>query len=163
MNALAEFSASLTNNVALLLVAMPLIGSVLVRLMSRSGREPVYFTALTNVWLCCGLVALAVPQLEPRSDFAGLFRPQMLTSLEWPGFAEATPSDAAVPLAETDSMEPENLSNDGSNRLRRFPTPRISVAVNGLNLWFVALTVAATAAAVASCSKRLRYVSSEPN
>lgn len=146
MNALAEFAASLTNNVALLLVVMPVIGAVLVRLMSRTGDEPVYFTALTNVWLCCGLVVMAVMQIEPQADFQSLFRPQMLTSLEWPGMSGAvqpgrTPADGVPSGLHTPAGE-------GSAAIGHFPSPRISVAINGFNLWFVALTVAATAAAV---------------
>lgn len=144
MNALASLTSSLTNNVALLLVAMPLIGAVLVRLMSRSGREPVYFTALTNVWLCCGLVTLAVLQFELRSGFESLFRPQMLTSLEWPGLPDA---DQAVDEPASLTASANRPLND-LIRQARFPQPRISVAINGLNLWFVVLTVAGATAAV---------------
>ncbi len=146
MNVFGDFAASLTGNVALLLVAMPLIGAVLVRLMSSSGNEPVYFTAVTNVCLCCGLVVLAVVQLEPREDFEALFRPQMLSSLEWPGTAGSLPSDTATNEVTSTTMNSQIA--EGAGLPPRFPAPRIAVAINGLNLWFVALTVAATTAAV---------------
>jgi NADH:ubiquinone oxidoreductase subunit 4 (subunit M) len=146
MNALAEFTASLTSNVALLLVLMPLIGAGLVRLMSRAGNEPAWFTAMTNVWLCCGLVVLAVLQLEPLADFEALFQPRMLTSLDWPGVSE---SQAALEQASEGPSTRLKLRVDGVVAAgERFPSPRISVAINGLNLWFVALAVAATTAAV---------------
>lgn len=146
MSVFADFAASLTSNVALLLVAMPLIGAVLVRLMSRSGNEPVYFTAVTNVCLCCGLVVLAVFQLEPREDFESLFRPQMLSALEWPGMAGSLLSEAAAIDATSPEVSLQVAADAGSSR--PFPVPRIAVAINGLNLWFVALTVAAATAAV---------------
>ncbi len=151
MNVFASFAASLTSNVALLLVAMPLIGAALVRLMSRSGNEPVYFTAVTNVWLCCGLVVLAVFQLEPRTGFEELFQPQMLSSLEWPGMAGAFPSDAAALDATPAEVNLQAAADTGLSR--PFPAPRIAVAINGLNLWFVALTVAATTVAVCRASR----------
>jgi NADH:ubiquinone oxidoreductase subunit 4 (subunit M) len=146
MNVFASFAASLTSNVALLLVAMPLIGAALVRLMNRSGNEPVYFTAVTNVCLCCGLVVLAVFQLEPRTGFEELFQPQMLSSLEWPGMAGSLPSDAAA--LDATPAEVNLKAAAGTGLSRPFPAPRIAVAINGLNLWFVALTVAATTTAV---------------
>ena len=151
MNVFASFAASLTSNVALLLVAMPLIGAVLVRLMGRSGNEPVYFTAVTNVGLCCGLVVLAVFQLEPRTGFEELFQPQMLSSLEWPVIAGSLPSDAAAADATPTEVNPQAAADGGLSR--SFPIPRIAVAINGLNLWFVALTVAATAAAVCRANR----------
>ena len=146
MNVFASFAASLTSNVALLLVAMPLIGAVLVRLMSRSGNEPVYFTAVTNVCLCCGLVVLAVFQLEPWEDFESLFRPQLLSSLEWPGMAGSLASDAAA--AEARAADVNFQAAATADSPPPFPAPRIAVALNGLNLWFVALTVAASTATV---------------
>ncbi len=153
MDALTRFYTSLTGNVALLLVAMPVIGAVIVRLMHRSGREPVYFTALTNVWICCGLVALAVLQFDQRSGFESLYRPQMLTSLPWPG------------LADDDVIEQQKRRNPQSDQFHAssreqpsqedaaaarspFPAPRFSVGINGLNLWLIAITVAAATASV---------------
>jgi|GEM_PF-1998220 len=146
MNAFAEFTASLSNNVALLLVVMPVAGALLVRLMSRTGNEPVYFTALTNVWLCCGLVALAVVQFESREDFNSMFRPQMLTVLEWPG-GGSPGLDRGSPVVVAPSGL-EEINGGSSAGVGQFPSPRISMAINGLNLWLVALTVAATAASV---------------
>ncbi len=89
---------------------------------------------------------MAVMQLEPHTDFQSLFRPQMLTSLEWPGM-----SGAVQPGRNPTDVVPSGLhspASEGSPAIGRFPSPHISVAINGFNLWFVALAVAATAAAV---------------
>ncbi|MHC4875346.1 MAG: hypothetical protein ACYTGL_02535 [Planctomycetota bacterium] len=153
METLARFYTSLIGNIALLLVAMPVIGAVIVRLMQRSGREPVYFTALTNVWICCGLVTLAVLQFDQRSGFESLYRPQMLTSLPWPGLADDGVVDQqSRPVShsdQSDSATVEHREQEGGVALRvAFPRPRFSVGINGLNLWLIAITVAAATLAV---------------
>ena len=162
MDTFAAFTASLHDNAALLLVAMPLIGAVLVRLMGRNGNEPVYYTALTNVWVCCGLVVLAVFQLEPRSEFDDLFRPQMLTSLalsEDEGAARLM-SDVAPAATDEASPQPAEQSIAAASQRRPLPYPRLSVAINGLNLWLVALTVAAVTAAVRGIDRQRDYLTS---
>lgn len=141
MSLIAEFCLRLQSNVAALLVIMPFVGAILTGIMARSGRGPMCLTALTNVWLCFGLTVLAAVQSAPSGDFESLYRPSMLTSLAWPD------------LMESDHNGPSAGTAAGGRSEQRPATvqlsyPRLSLAINGLNLWQVVLTVAAAVIAV---------------
>ena len=83
MEAVERFWLSLADNVVLLVVAMPLVGAGLVRLMKSSGPEPVYFTGLVNVWLTAAMTLIMVARFEPGQPDASEFSTRMTSSLSW--------------------------------------------------------------------------------
>lgn len=145
MEAVERFWLSLADNVVLLMVVMPLVGAGLVRLMKASGPEPVYFTALTNVWLTAGLTLIMIAGFEPRRSDESGFPTRMTSSLSWLAEWERQPVDDAG------MMESEAGTPPATSEWRTVgPDVRLSVGVNQLSLWFLVLIVATTLAVVRS-------------
>lgn len=140
VDSLISFWNSLAGNSVLLLVVMPLVGALLVRLMGLSGRETVYFTALTNVWLTTGLGAIMLVRFdanELRSPDSSLQSIQIGSSVEWLGSREPA-------LAES--------SDDAPVRRSRVigPDIRFDIGVNRLGLWSILIVAATTLACLST-------------
>jgi NADH-quinone oxidoreductase subunit M len=132
VEAVERFWLSLADNVVLLVVAMPLVGAGLVRLMKSSGPEPVYFTGLVNVWLTAAMTLIMVARFEPGQPDASEFSTRMTSSLSW--------------VAEWQTQSPSGPWRPVG------PDVRLSVGVNRYSLWFLVLTVSTTLAAFRSIS-----------
>lgn len=147
MDQLSMFFLSLADNVVLLLVVMPFVGALLVRLMQRSGPEPAYYTALTNIWLSVCLALLMFFRFEQVSDAESFGHPQMLSSLSW-----VAGTGAASTADENSSIESPLI-----HAVPRFSGPNIqfSLGVNAFSLWPILLTVGAAVAAVQGGRERL--------
>jgi len=147
VEAVERFWLSLADNVVLLMVMMPLVGSGLVRFLKSSGSEPVYFTGLVNVWLTAGLTVIMVASFRPGQPDASRFSTRMTSSLSWlaewkrqPDAHEGGSASEQQPQTEADQWHPYG------------PDIRLSVGVNRYSLWFLVLTVATTLAVFRSIS-----------
>lgn len=147
MEAVERFWLSLTDNVVLLMVVMPLVGAGLVRLMRPSGPEPVYFTGLVNVWLTAGLAVIMVARFEPGQPDRFEFSTKVTSSLSWQARWERRPEEAVGD--RTSAEKPQAVTA----RWKSIgPDVRLSVGVNRYSLWFLVLTVMTTLAAFRSIS-----------
>ncbi len=114
-----------------LMLVLPLFGVGLVACSAWMGVEAVRRTALTNSLLTLGLAAMMVVQYDPgarRADGTAVTR-QMRSQIRW-------------------------LAAEGSSGQVAGPDVRLSVGVDGANLWFLALTAALTVAAVVATDDR---------
>jgi len=137
---LTSYWNSLAENSALLLVVMPLVGALLVRVMGVSGKETVYFTALTNVWLTTALGAVMLVRFEAnelRDSDATLRTIQIGSSLEWLGTRESVASD-----------EPAGTSGDRRRMIG--PNIRFDVGVCRLGLWSILVVTTTTLACIST-------------
>ena len=147
MEAAERFWGSLTDNVVLLMVVMPLVGAGLVRLMKPSGPEPVYFTGLVNVWLTAGLAVIMIARFEPGQPDPSEFSTRMATALSWLAEWERQPT------GENSGQSVDRSAQESTADWHPVgPDVRISVGVNRYNLWFSVLIVATTLAAFRSIS-----------
>jgi NADH-quinone oxidoreductase subunit M len=137
---LTSYWNALAENSALLLVVMPLVGALLVRVMSMSGKETTYFTALTNVWLTTALGAIMLVRFEAnelRESGASLKSIQIASSLEWVGTREPVQSD-------------ESAGTPGKRTRVLGPDIRFDVGVCRLGLWSILIVTATTLACVST-------------
>ncbi|MBW3539637.1 MAG: hypothetical protein KY476_05145 [Planctomycetes bacterium] len=133
MNSLERFWLELRENLAFLLLLLPLVGAVLTALSAGMGREAVRRTALTNALVSLGLVVVMVAHYRPQAgDTEDVGTLQMVTRLAWLPAAER--AEASAVSSVRDSRE---------------PAVTISVGVDGVSLWLVAVTVVLTVAAIA--------------
>ncbi len=119
---LQAVSGAFVKNLPLIVVMLPLIGAWLVVGVASFGLDAIRRTALTNVLLTffVSMLMLASFKIEPhdstrRGDW------QMVSSRWW--------------LAE-----PTELDEDGRAVSMRGPEVRLAFGVDGLSVWFVALT-----------------------
>jgi NADH-quinone oxidoreductase subunit M len=136
--ALVNFFETMANNSVLLILLLPVVGSVLVRALSKAGREAAYFTAIMNAWLTMSLAAVMVTHFETQPEDESQY--QMTSSLGWTVQREKVPaSNVTDKNGETRQLMKTQFSG---------PDARIAVGVDSLSLWFVFLVVAGNLAAI---------------
>lgn len=132
MEFIGRLITSAASHVVLLLVVLPAFGTVLIRLMRRTGKESVYYTAVTNVWtglflsvvmLFCFLTGQSASSDEP------LPQDRLVSSIQWHGDLRSV-SDRTE-----NSEERRQLIEIG-------PDIRFAVGVSGVSVWLIVLTVA---------------------
>ena len=128
-----QFWRTLADNVVFLMFLLPLVGACLVLASSRLGLQTIRRTALTNVLLTFTLSVLMVghydAQKQSDSGRPQLF--QMITVVRW--------------LGEQKPVEIRKSGPDGDTRMvveqdANTPDVLIALGVDGISLWFVALT-----------------------
>ena len=118
---------TLLENVVFMLLILPLVGAGLALFSRPYGIEAVRRTAITNILLSFALSLLMIFHYDPSPNTAGRTRQfQMVSRLRWVAEEQlkAAPEAGAAPV----------------RRAIRGPNIQLAVGVDGVSLWFVALT-----------------------
>jgi NADH-quinone oxidoreductase subunit M len=127
---------TLLENAVFMLLVLPLVGAGLALLSRPCGIDAVRRTALTNVLLSFALSLLMLFHYDPAAKIDGRTQHfQMVSRLRW--IAEEK-LEVVDPEAEPPAMR----------RVLRGPNVQLAVGVDGVSLWFVALTSTLMVAAV---------------
>ena len=137
MESLTTFFNTLADNVVVLIVLMPLVGSLLVRILAKTGREAAYYTAIMNAWLTMSLAVVMVCHFDTQHEESNY---QMVSSINWSIQRERVPVSS---FKNKDGVEKQLMKTKFTG-----PDIRLAVGVDGLSVWFVFLVVAGNIAAV---------------
>jgi len=126
---------ALSQNLAFMLLLLPIVGAALVLATSGLGLASIRRTAVTNAVLTLLLALLLVGNYDQSkaSDPQSPQPIQMVSSLRWVGEAVEAPAVGAAAGAQNDPAAAEAWRIAG-------PDIRLAVGVDGVSLWLITLS-----------------------